>query len=509
MQLNRSITKLDHGYLLTKYMRFLLDTNILIPLEDSNIPLQPGLANFVRLAQEHGHPLVYHPASEADINRDRDTDRRSRTQDRLAQYSRLDNIPDCPWNANVTSPNDACDNAILYALECDAAHYLVTNDRGIHKKAVSCGLDNRVFAIQAAEDFLRRLHEPTSVQLPNIQNVPLHSVTRLLSGEFFDSLREGYPEFDAWFRNCARNDRRAWIYWAEQETLGAMCIYARKDNDDVTDHGDILPGASLKLCTFKVAPDCRGRKIGELFLKAAFRYATDNRLEHIFIHGDAEKHGFLFELLTDFGFTEFGRYGDDVVYVKKHPIIAPSDSPEELSSFEYFRRYFPHFRFNAGIRKFIVPIRPEYHRILFSDYTSPSDLQMTLFAQTNTASNAIKQAYLCHAGLAKIRPGDVVLFYRSHDEMAVTSLGIVERYETLEDVNEIINRVRRRTVYSMTEIEDMARKPTKVMLFRLVKHFVHPPSFDWLTENRVVNGNIQTIREIDDNAYQRLISQSA
>jgi hypothetical protein len=54
----------------------------------------------------------------------------------------------------------------------------------------------------------------------------------------------------------------------------------------------------------------------------------------------------------------------------------------------------------------------------------------------------------------------------------------------------------------------MARKPTKVMLFRLVKHFDHPQSFDWLKQNRVVNGNIQTIREIDDEAYQRLIAQA-
>ena len=134
---------------------------------------------------------------------------------------------------------------------------------------------------------------------------------------------------------------------------------------------------------------------------------------------------------------------------------------------------------------------------------------MALFNATHTASNAIKQAYLSHAKLGKISSGDVVLFYRSQDEMAVTSIGIVERYETLENANEIVARVRRRTVYSMTEIEDMARKPTKVMLFRLFKHFVHPPSFDWLIQNRVVNGNIQTIREIDDDAYQRLISQAA
>lgn len=253
-------------------MRFLLDTNILIPLEDSNIPLPPGLGNFVRLAQEHGHPLVFHPASEEDINRDRDAERRMRTRD---------------------------------------------------------------------------------------------------------------------------------------------------------------------------------------------------------------------------------------------PVIAPDETPADLSSFEYFRRYFPHFRHDENIRKFIIPIRPEYHRILFSDYFSPSDPpQMTLFNSSHTASNAIKQAYLCHAQLGQISPGDVVLFYRSIDEKAVTSIGVVERYETLGDANEIVDRVRRRTVYSMSEIQRMAVKPTKVMLFRLVKHFVHPPSFDWLTQNRVVNGSIQTIREIDDDAYQRLISQA-
>lgn len=491
-------------------MRFLLDTNILIPLEDSHVPLPPGLADFVRLAQAYGHPLVFHPASEVDLARDRDEARGRRTRDRLAQYSRLENIPPCPWNTADTAPNDACDNAILYALECDAAHYLVTEDREIHKKAVSRGLANRVFAVQAADDLLRRLHEPASVTLPNVQDVPLHSLTRLLASEFFDSLREGYPDFDEWFRGCARNDRHAWVYWADPDKLGALCVYARKDNDDVTGRGDILAGAALKLCTFKVAPDCRGRKIGELFLKAAFRYATDNRLENIYIHGNAERQGFLFDLLADFGFAEFGRYREDAVYVKKHPVNAPSAAETGLPPFEYLRAYFPHFRSDGNVRKFIVPIRPEYHRILFSDYASPADPpQMTLFGSPHTAGNAIKQAYLCHTKIAQIKAGDIVLFYRSADEKAVTSLGIVELYESIEDPNEIVTRVRRRTVYSMEEIRNMASRPTKVMLFRLVKHFSHPVQFDWLMDNQVVNGNILTIREIDDTAYHRLISQAA
>lgn len=485
-------------------MRFLLDTNILIPLEDSRLPLKPSLANFVRLAQEHGHQLMYHPASKDDINRDSNAERRAQTLKRLAQYTCIEAVPVCPRNTGETSPNDAADNAILYALECEAAHALVTEDKEIHNKARKLGLGERVYAIQTAEDLLRRLYETTPVRLPNIDDVPLHSLTPELNDEFFDSLREDYT-FDKWFKEKAREQRKAWVYRDEENKLGALCIYAHQENEPINDAGLLLSGTSLKLCTFKVAQGCRGRKIGELFLKAAFHYATDNHLEHIFIHGSLEKQSILFELLTDFGFTETGTYRGDIVFLKKHPIASPN---EDSDAFEYLRKYYPHFRDDDSIKKFIVPIRPEYHRILFSDYRSQVD-SLSLFNSTHTASNAIKQAYLCHAQLKNMNPGDVVLFYRLKDECAITSLGIVEGYEILQDVDQIISKVRRRTVFNMEQIAEMATKPTKVMLFRLVKHFSHPPSFDWLIQNRVINGNIQSIQKIENDAYRRLISQAS
>jgi hypothetical protein len=135
-------------------------------------------------------------------------------------------------------------------------------------------------------------------------------------------------------------------------------------------------------------------------------------LEHIFIHGNQDAHHFLFELLEDFGFTHVGSHpgsdGRDAVYLKKHPIEAPVDNT--LGAFEYLRRYFPQFRDGDSVGKFIVPIRPEYHRILFIDYESPADRQATLFRTSNTAGNAIKMAYLCHSQSKTIKPGDVVLF---------------------------------------------------------------------------------------------------
>jgi GNAT superfamily N-acetyltransferase len=491
-------------------MRFLLDTNVLIPLEDSQIPLVVSLANFVRLAHEHGHQLIYHPASEDDIQRDTNLARRQETLARLRQYTRLQDRLSCPWNTLNTKKNDASDNEILYALECEAAHALVTEDRGIHDKARLLGLGSRVYTIQTAEDWLRRLHDLVSVHLPNVEETSLYRLTPLLGSEFFNSLRNDYPGFDDWFRENARGNTKAWVTWETQGTLGAICIFKQQANETITQEGLTLSGPALKLSTFKVGTAVRGKKIGELFLKAAFRYASANRLEHIFIHGDQDQHHFLFELLEDFGFSHVGSHpgpdARDAVYLKKHPIDAPID--DALGAFEYLRHYFPHYRDGESVGKFIVPIRPEYHRILFADYDSPADRQMGLFRPSNTAGNAIKMAYLCHSQTKDVKTGDVVLFYRSGDERAITSLGVVEDYQTLSDAAQIARLVSRRTVYSMQDIELMARKPTKVMLFRLVRHFNSPPSHDWLLDNQLVNGNIQSIRALGADAYTRILEHA-
>lgn len=487
-------------------MRFLLDTNILIPLEDSQVPLRQSLANFVRLAHENGHQLVYHLASVDDIGRDKNATRRQQTLDRLRQYTILEQRPHCPWNDGVTSPNDLADNEILYALYCEAVHALVTEDQGIHQKAKQFGLVDRVYYIQTAEDWLRRLYERVSVQLPSIEETTLYALMPLLDSEFFDSLREGYALFDQWFRGKARDGRTAWVFWEAPGVLGAICIYARQDSETITAEGRTLNGSALKLSTFKVGPNARGKKIGELFLKMAFRYATLNRFENIFVHGDSDQHRFLYYLLEEFGFLSVGTHpgsnGRDVVYLKEHPVLEPV---ADIPPFEYLRLYFPHFKSDPSVSKFIVPIRPEYHGILFPDYEQSSSHQLQLFVPVNTAGNAIKLAYLCHAPTKQIEPGAVVLFYRSFDQKALTSIGVVEEYKSLSDATEIAQLVSRRTVYSMDDIQRLAKKPTKVMLFRLINHFHKPVTHNWLIANGLVNGGIQSITSINHGAFKRIM----
>jgi len=486
-------------------MRFLLDTNILIPLEDSSHVLEESLANFVRIAHEHGHVLVYHPASEDDFKRDSNAERLKRNFERIKQYTRLDGRPPCPWNHSTISPNDAVDNEILFALSCEAAHILVSEDKGVHEKAKSRSLSDRVYTIQTAEDWLRRLHEKKNVQLPNIENVFLHELTPYLETDFFQSLREDY-DFDNWFRDKARDGRKAWVY-KQFGKLGAICIYTQQNDERITDEGMILHGSALKLCTFKVSEGMQGRKIGELFLKAAFLYASQNRLENIFIHGDRKKQYFLFNMLNDFGFIYVGTHpgsdGRDDVYCKSHPLTAPD--AERLDAFEYARRYFPHFKRDSNIHKYIVPIQPKYHEVLFPDYMVSYQKQLNLFQTENSTGNAIKLAYLCHAKTKHINPGDIIFFYRSKDQRAITSIGVVEKYDTHTDADAIAREVKRRTVYSMTEIKEMAEKPTRVLLFRLIRHFNPPLQQSFLEENMFLNGAPQSITKISHDAFERIM----
>ncbi|WP_023594730.1 MULTISPECIES: GNAT family N-acetyltransferase [Pandoraea] len=484
-----------------KQLTFLLDTNVLIPLQDSFAILCDNLANFHRLALVGGHKLVYHPASIEDFERDTDRGRRARNLEHVRRYPALDRPVKCPWNTPATSPNDACDNEILYALECDAAHALVTEDKRLLTKARARGLGYRTYNIQTAEDWLRRLHQPFDVALPNIDDVPLHSLTPELVGAFFNSLRAGYAGFDDWFRKKARENRKAWVYRDETGILGAICVYDVQIDEVITNEGKRLDGKALKLCTFKVGQSVRGRKIGELFLKAAFRYGTENACEHIFIHADVEKHAYLVNLLVDFGFDDAGSYGADRVFVKQHPINAPDIAG--LSALEFVRRFYPHYRCGHQVQKFLVPIQQEFHRILFPDYQA---LQSQLFAPRGSAGNAIKLAYLCHAASKQIKPGDVLLFYRSEDEQAVTSLGVVDQFAVLSDAASIAAMVSRRTVYSIKEIEEMATRPTKVILFRLVKHFSAPAALKRLLDDGVVAGNIQSITKISDDAFSRVLA---
>lgn len=490
-------------------MRFMLDTNILIPLQDSTAVLRRDLADFVRIAQSNGHTLVFHEASRRDIARDKDLERRRSTLQRLYQYEEISGSPECPWNNNETTENDSVDNEILYSLSLEAADYLITEDIEIHKKSKKYNVNDRVMAIQEASNFLKSLYERESVSLPNIQDIPIFSLMPELDSAFFDSLVDDYSEFKDWFRKKAREGRRAWVVRENDGNLAGLCIYNVQRGIQLEDGSCRHKDNSLKLCTFKVGEQSRGKKIGELFLKAAFKYSIANSIESIFITAKPNKQVRLVQLLQDFGFASIGRYSTDTVYVKEMPITAPQPTPlMDLSSpFEYHRQYFPHFLENEIIKKFIIPIRPSYHRILFPDFTiAPGHSPLFEYLQENSAGNAIKLAYICHAKTKQIEPGDILLLYRSQDFRAITTIGIAEHISDHSNSFDVARIVKRRTAYGMLEIEKLVEESSvKVILFRSITHLPAPIKLSYLLKNGVIRQAPQSIMKIGHLEYSTRI----
>ncbi len=478
-------------------MRILLDTNILIPLEDSSKALAPHLARLNQLATQHGHQLYVHPASKTDIARDKDSLRAEITRSRLERYPFIESPPRLsPHKPMAELNNDEVDDEILYSLKRNVASVLVTEDRGIHKKSSLAGLSAQVLYIQQAVAWLERLHSEKKLTFPNIQDVPIHSLD--IKSSFFNSLREGYAEFDKWFSKSAQEGRKAWIYKGEADSLLAICIYKKENEPVVTDDGRGLKGAVLKLCTFKVGEDIRGRRVGELFLKAALKYSFDNGIHYIYLTM-LEAQGHLKDLCAKYGFEVFGRCGKgrEIVMVKESPAVAPKATLEPLG---YHIKYSPCIRLAPDTQVLIIPIQPPYHNILFPEVGS----QLQLFINS-TIGNGLTLAYLCHAKLKNILPGDVIIFYRSHDLREATTLGVVELSFITNDQDEIARNVAKRTVFSMDEIRDMASEsPVRVILFRLALHFPTRVSHQELELQGVIKGNIQSIRKIDHNAFKKI-----
>ena len=100
----------------------------------------------------------------------------------------------------MPKPNDEVDVALLHALDINAVDFLVTQDQGIHTRArrTSPALGNRILTVSDAVVWLRAAFESLQVRLPLVEGLPSHAVP--LSDEIFDSLREGYPGFDQWWR---------------------------------------------------------------------------------------------------------------------------------------------------------------------------------------------------------------------------------------------------------------------------------------------------------------------
>lgn len=485
-------------------MRILIDTNIFIHLEDNKV-MDDSYSKFIRLCATYGHNILVHPSSVEDIERDKDERRKEISLSKLNKYLKLE-LPPIPSKSELSSlglayskENDYIDNLILFALVKESVGILITEDIGIHKKAKKLGIDTRVLFLKQAVHSLELLHKVEDQNYPNIQEKKVYNLD--INDPIFDSLKLDYPEFLEWFKNISQEARDCWVYNGENSSLGGLIIYKDEYNPVITNSGDILDGKTLKVSTFKVAEIEQGKKIGELFFKKIFNYSNKNGYQNIYLTTRPDKQQYLINLIEDFGFMPLRlcTKGRDMVYVKKIPVSAPVVDVQ--NKFEYHKKYYPYINCKDA-KKHFVPIKPIYHRILFPEL----EKQQQLFYNNLQAGNTIKKIYLSHARNSKLSTGDIVLFYRSGDKQAITTVGIIEHVETAKanDFNKVLEYSLKRSVYNYTQIQEISKKDTIIILFRIIDHFKNSIKREWLVKNTEYT-NCQSICELRDESFRKIL----
>lgn len=489
-------------------MNILIDTNILIPLEDTSKLLDPSLAKMRRLTEVIGHSLYVHPSQKYDIQRDKNEQRKRIVLSRLKQYQKIPSPPILSegelqqYGWRQVNDNDRIDNLLLHALCRGAVHFLVTNDKGIHRKARRAQVQEQVHHL---DQFLAFLEAQVSIEPPppfGIQDRYLYEFG--VDQPFFDSLRMGYEGFNGWYLKAAQAQRKAWCI-SDDETMQAICIYKHENNPCIVDEGDELNGSALKLCTFKIGSGVRGRKLGERFLYTAFKYAVEHEIPYVYLHTFGSEQEMLVSLCEDFGFSFAGSYeGRDDVYLKR--MFPPEILENEIEPLEFSVKYYPNYIDDKVVEKYIVPIKPNYHNDLFADI---SDTARGLFADDpsmySPQANTIKKAYICHANTKNIEPGSLILFYRTEDRKCIECVGVVEYGYRGRDIDRVLPLVSKRTVYSKKEIDEWLEKETLVILFRLMKTF--PPINQSILEKSGIRGNVQSLRKITHEQYVKCFNQ--
>lgn len=494
-------------------MRALLDTNILIHREAS-IVVQQNIGILFNWLDRLGYEKCVHPVSLEEIEQHEDPRVRKSFRAKLASY-RLLRTP-APLASEVLTlaqeldhtQNDRNDTKIVNELHADRVDLLISEDRGLARKAERLGVGHRIFTIDtflekvAAENPEFVEYEVLSVQKTSFDDVDINDI-------FFDSFRADYPGFNGWFNR--KGDEPTYVCF-EGESLVAF-LYLKVEGQQEP-YYDIVPAfrrrRRLKIGTFKV--NLNGYKLGERFLKIVFDNAVRQRVDEIYVtifpHTIEQER--LIKLLEDFGFSYWGEkqnsFGAERVYVRNMMPRFNTSAPK--STFPYISR---------SARTFLVPIYPKYHTELLPDSILRTE-SPTSFVDHEPYRNAIEKAYISRSHFQGLIAGDIIVFYRTggYYKSVVTTLGIVERiHREIEDEEQFIKLCRKRSVFPDSELRKhwLYRSYNRPFVVEFLYAYPLPkrPNMAALIENGVisdVNSAPRGFEEISSEQFSTILRLS-
>ncbi len=489
---------------------FLIDSNILFPAEPQSLnditSLSEIALEFQRLCNKHRHHIFIHPAQIQDITSDRNEERKKLRQLSLKRFEMLMDSPPivniCKVIPVPSKRNDIVDYYLLAALYAQAVHFLVTEDKEIHKRARLLQIESKVIFLKDAIKMIQSSKRLTI--FPHSSIIKAHYLN--LEDDIFVSLKEEYPGFMNWISRC-REEQRDCIVIQEsnQEQYWGIAILKRHDMDFFN---KLCNQDILKICTLKLIYKAQGQYMSELLLKGIFDYAYTHDHLCIIVEVNTHSHPDLSNFLEEFGFMKtehFARNGIDSVYVKY--LLPPADSDTNLlSSFEANRLYGPRYIKPNSQRIFLVPIKPEWHNGLFPEFNPQHDF---LF-ESHTYSNSIRKVYISSNTRIKLDEGAALLFYLSHSEQIVTNICIVEKIKISKSTEQIIKFCKGYAVLPESEINHSTRNCTKdamAIKMRICFSFEPAIKLDELLVLGYIKGPPQTITRLKGDSAAWLLKK--
>lgn len=431
-------------------MKALLDTNIIIHRENYKV-LHDDIGVLFGWLDKLKYDKCVHPVTVQEILKYGNKDVVDSFSKKLESYNLLKTTstirPEVVEIAKEIdqTENDKNDTVLLNEVFCGRVDLLITEDKLIHTKGKKLGIANKIF-------FIDSFIEKCLVENPSFVDYKIQSVKKEYFGNidindsFFDSFKQDYVGFEKWFIRKA--DETAYICQDSGETRAFLYLKAESENESYQDIKPIFkPKKRLKIGTLKVT--LNGYRIGERFIKIIIDNALKLKVEEIYvtIFERTIEQKRLVRLLEEYGFYKHGTKtttsGLENVYVKSmNPTINKND----------YKKSYPFMDANKNV--FLVPIYPQYHTSLLPDSILKNE-NPDSFEEQESYRNAISKVYICRSFERNIKPGDIIIFYRTggYYKSVVTTLGIVENVRTdIMTSDEFINQCRRRSVFTNEEL---------------------------------------------------------
>ena len=436
--------------------KILLDTNIIIHRETKH-PAEREIGRLYWWIDKLHYEKCISEVTRTEILKMQDEQNRDGFLIKLEGYTLLQTTAPLKSEVKAISEsldktdNDRRDSILINELFSGRVDLLITEDRGIHRKAEMLNVEGSVFTIdQFLEKVTSENPDLLDYKVPILEKEHFGNID--LDDEFFDSFKEDYIGYEKWF-NSKANDI---AYVARSNGKIAAFLYVKSETESEP-YADVKPNFQpkrrLKIGAMKV--QLSGFKLGERLLKVVFDNALLFKVQEIYvtIFPKRDDQLRLIKLLEDYGFYKYGikisSSGDEEVYVRDFSRNASLETPKTTYPF-----------MSGKSRKFMVSIYPGYHTNLFPDSIlrteSPDD-----FIEQEPFRNAISKVYVSRSIERNLKSGDIIIFYRTsggsggYYHSVITTLGIVESvHSNISNFDQFLALCRKRSVFSEQELRE-------------------------------------------------------